>query len=742
MKKFILFIVLTISIVSLAINTNVKNENKKDIGSKKITITNKKNDKNNLDNKINKIQSEKYLFVDTDGDGVPDDQDLDSDNDGILDAEEMFGSCSGNYIYSKNGYNGVLYDNTETVDIDSWAQFEKEGIFPSSSYQSVATFEYFEFENTRSAFDIIFTYTDTNSPNGFTSNNKRQLKNFSGTGIYSDTNNSDFAAVFTKVISKNDAGTYNFQIYKGDNHIIIYKNNNVVFKQNDVWSKTVPINAGDIIFEEGDIFKVVLIEEGTYNTEIDLRATRLGQCIKDTDNDGIPDYLDLDSDNDGCPDAIEGDGTITYNQLDANRRISGGVNSNGIPLAVGTGQGAGNAYNSSILDCDYDGDNVTDDLDQDYDNDGILNTIECNSSNRITDGLFPTTGDRISLPSWVVSGTYATTPYWETINEGLIIKNSNGLQFMRDNSTQTVVKQTMTGKNLKKGTVSLNGVKWGRSVATNLTNDQQNFTFELKIGGIIYLTITNPNGNMPIVKAHNNATTTVTNLPTTAIGTTSTINTTINVNLPNDENLHQGDVELVFKAGSSNNNVHDLILRSISITSCQDTDNDGLQDLYDLDSDNDGCADAMEGAGTITFNQLNNNGSINSPVNNNGVPTLVGAGQGVGSAINPTVNTCICNKSANTTGTALSTNVGITTVTKDTDWPQKIKGAHLALESRTKGLVINKINGSEITTKIINPKEGMVVFDPEDDCIKIYSKDMNASTYSWKCFNTQTCPDN
>ena len=39
---------------------------------------------------------------------------------------------------------------------------------------------------------------------------------------------------------------------------------------------------------------------------------------RDTDNDGIPDYLDLDSDADGCPDALEADGGVLYAQLDAN----------------------------------------------------------------------------------------------------------------------------------------------------------------------------------------------------------------------------------------------------------------------------------------------------------------------------------------------------------------------------------------------------------------------------------------
>lgn len=72
---------------------------------------------------------------------------------------------------------------------------------------------------------------------------------------------------------------------------------------------------------------------------------------RDTDGDGIPDYLDLDSDGDGCPDAIEGSGNITHSMLNPNGSISGDVDANGIPTAANGGQGAGSAYNASVNEC-------------------------------------------------------------------------------------------------------------------------------------------------------------------------------------------------------------------------------------------------------------------------------------------------------------------------------------------------------------------------------------------------------
>lgn len=87
-------------------------------------------------------------------------------------------------------------------------------------------------------------------------------------------------------------------------------------------------------------------------------------------------------------------------------------------------------------------------------------------------------------------------------------------------------------------------------------------------------------------------------------------------------------------------------------TACviRDTDSDSIPDFLDLDSDNDGCVDALEGAATITGSQLatalgslsvgtgssaanQNLGTVvgNTPTTN-GIPTVVTAGQAVGTS--------------------------------------------------------------------------------------------------------------
>ncbi|WP_445382711.1 T9SS type B sorting domain-containing protein [Robiginitalea sp. IMCC43444] len=91
----------------------------------------------------------------------------------------------------------------------------------------------------------------------------------------------------------------------------------------------------------------------------------------DTDGDGIPDYLDIDSDNDGILDNVEAQTTSGYI----------------CPSGIDTdGNGLDDAYEETPGSCvglipvDTDKDKVKDFLDIDSDNDGILDNVEAQSS--------------------------------------------------------------------------------------------------------------------------------------------------------------------------------------------------------------------------------------------------------------------------------------------------------------------------------------------------------------------------
>ena len=205
-----------------------------------------------------------------------------------------------------------------------------------------------------------------------------------------------------------------------------------------------------------------------------------------------------------------------------------------------------------------------------------------------------------------------------------------------------------------------------------------------------------------------------------------------------------------------------------------DLDNDGTPNQFDLDSDNDGCPDAIEGDENVTAAHLNPSGSIivgangsgSLEVNANGVPKLVNGtthnatgggstaagvadigndqGQGIGEAYNAAIQSgCFCYKPAQTTGTALDTNHGITALGRagadNSNWPMVRKGAWTVLEAKTKGFVVNRLTDAQVSAiPSADLREGMMVYNIDQDCLQI---NIDGTATGWKCFNTQTCPD-
>ena len=71
-----------------------------------------------------------------------------------------------------------------------------------------------------------------------------------------------------------------------------------------------------------------------------------------------------------------------------------------------------------------------------------------------------------------------------------------------------------------------------------------------------------------------------------------------------------------------------------------DTDGDGIPDYQDLDSDNDGCPDALEGSASFRVSDLTNEYRLKGDVATNGIPLSAGNGQGIGTSKDATTNVC------------------------------------------------------------------------------------------------------
>ncbi|MEC5173497.1 hypothetical protein [Chryseobacterium nepalense] len=119
-----------------------------------------------------------------------------------------------------------------------------------------------------------------------------------------------------------------------------------------------------------------------------------------------------------------------------------------------------------------------------------------------------------------------------------------------------------------------------------------------------------------------------------------------------------------------------------------------------------------------------------------------------------TTATAVCYKPAVTAGTALSTKAGITSLARagsaGDNWPMVRNGGWLALEAKTKGMVINRVRfnasnqpvADDDTTLILtSPIEGMMVMDVTNRVFKIYTSKDGGATYAWYAFGEQSCPD-
>lgn len=82
-----------------------------------------------------------------------------------------------------------------------------------------------------------------------------------------------------------------------------------------------------------------------------------------------------------------------------------------------------------------------------------------------------------------------------------------------------------------------------------------------------------------------------------------------------------------------------------------------------------------------------------------------------------------CTKDPNLSSADTFTKIGITTQSKQNGWPENIPNGAVVLESKTKGFVITRTQSS----LIVNPVEGMLIYDTTDNCIKLY----NGTT--WNC---------
>ena len=360
-----------------------------------------------------------YIYValacDTDNDLINPTVDIDDDNDGIPDVDEMYLCSHPGSILSYTGYNVSVYDADDLgYTFDSWAEISASSTFPTSSYSKIGSFTYDEFARSMNAFDISFI-TEPEDLN----NSNPDVSDYSGTIMTSS--EEDFAILFQKVITEEEIGTYQIDLTKADDHSFVYVNGNKVVEVEQAYTVTPVPNWVTIELLEGDVLDILLVEENRAYTQVDISiiktlgdyisvSTNPALCINDIDGDGILNSLDLDSDNDGIFDVDE----AGHAAADAN---DDGI-IDGLPATFGVNglfDGVETAADSDVIDytiadSESTPDGLYDAYELDSDGDTCFDTEEEGISDSDDDGLAGTGVPTVDITTGLVSSISYSTP--------------------------------------------------------------------------------------------------------------------------------------------------------------------------------------------------------------------------------------------------------------------------------------------------------------------------------------------
>ncbi|MDO6472174.1 T9SS type B sorting domain-containing protein [Maribacter sp. 1_MG-2023] len=542
--------------------------------------------------------------ADSDGDGVGDVCDLDDDNDGILDSNE----CEISIPFS--GFEANFTSAWDIINFNSYAfetpSAQQPTVTEGSQYLAINSY----LETTQLTLDVpVGVYSEGSYILSVDIGDKIGTGPFENDGITT-----------IQLGYGNDAAS--FTAIPGAEQIINGPTDTTIPGWT-TFSFSYLVSAAPVL---GEGILIRILHEGIAATDVQLNIDNI-RLVRDTDNDGLSDCVDLDSDDptnsSGCYDTAEaghianGSGNLTGTGVDP---------TNGLVTGFTAGY-TGNTqevlfagiYEACTLDYkDNDGDNVLDKDDLDDDNDGIYDSNEC--SIPISNYSFENNGVGDPITDWSLTDATDNIAWGievPAISNYNNIPDGNSIAFINGSGTITL---NIPGAAFEIGDY-ITSLEIGDGIETTnvFSNDGQS---------IIEIGFNNGTGFQTIgtrtVQAHetlNGIWTEIvfsTNIPvgSPAIGEAILIQITHTEN--QDFNQRGGDYDL-------------LQVR-------QDRNSNGIPDCFEDDIDNDGCADVIEAGHT------DGGGGIlaNSGPNGDGTVTPIGTGYtGINQAVlSNSINIC------------------------------------------------------------------------------------------------------
>lgn len=222
---------------------------------------------------------------------------------------------------------------------------------------------------------------------------------------------------------------------------------------------------------------------------------------------------------------------------------------------------------------------------------------------------------------------------------------------------------------------------------------------------------------------------------------------------------------------TSSNHIIEVIVKTnggaqafgFAVRTICDTDGSGFPNIYDLDSDGDGCPDAIEGDENVTQEHLNPDGSINvaayGGIDSNGVPNIVNlggiadigndVGQGIGTsriASNITIHThpsdaliCADNSVTFTTSVSMSGTGNWTyqlQVNSGVGWHDI--GAPTTIVNPTISVTIPNITATGTYRFVFTGENNTCYYYSNEAIVTVYYMSTSFFTNDATCFNTST----